>query len=89
MRPQLADRGGWALFISKPAGMNWFHDLFQLGQGGSDQWRSWQRPSTDNTFIRDIAAEIEESRLTMGDAYVRVAAHGDQSDRSIVMPRTQ
>jgi hypothetical protein len=19
--------------------MNWFHDLFQLGKGGSDQWR--------------------------------------------------
>src|SRR5260370_33294701 len=63
IRPSLMDRAGWAILISSPAGMNWFHDLWQLGQQDTDwRWASWQRPSTDNTFLADLAAGIEDAR---------------------------
>ena len=29
LRPALADRQGWALFISTPNGLNWFHRLYE------------------------------------------------------------
>ena len=28
LRPALADRQGWAVFLSTPCGQNWLHDLF-------------------------------------------------------------
>src|SRR5262245_14538783 len=29
LRPTLADRQGWAIFITTPKGFNWVHDLFE------------------------------------------------------------
>ncbi len=43
LQPALADRKGWALFISTPAGRNWFWELFQFGQGRFEDWKSWLR----------------------------------------------
>ena len=72
IRPSLMDRAGWAILISSPAGMNWFHDLWQLGQQDTDgRWASWQRPSTDNTFLSDLEAEIEDARRSSPDFWIR------------------
>ena len=39
LRPELADRNGWACFIGTPKGMNLFYELYTLGQN-TPQWAS-------------------------------------------------
>jgi len=63
LRPALADRQGWAIFISTPNGKNWFHDLFERG-GKADGWESWQRPTSDNPLI--VPEELESARHDLG-----------------------
>jgi phage terminase large subunit-like protein len=60
LRPALADRQGRALFISTPAGLNWFHTLWQRGQDGGSEWHSWKVPTSSNPYIP--ATEIEAAR---------------------------
>ena len=62
IRPALAVRGGWALFISTPKGLNWFHDLFE-GASSMEGWERWRFPSIDSPFMP--AAEVEQSRREM------------------------
>ncbi|MBC7815099.1 MAG: hypothetical protein H7175_28335 [Burkholderiales bacterium] len=52
VRPMLLERRGGALFLSSPNGLNWFHDLYQLGLDPmQDEWRSFQFTSYDNPLI--------------------------------------
>lgn len=61
LRPALSDRLGKALFISTPAGRNWFWRLWMRGQDlRQDEWRSWRFPTSGNPFIK--ATEIEAAR---------------------------
>jgi len=62
LRPTLSVRRGKALFISTPKGLNWFHDLWQMG-GVRDGWAHWQVPSKDNPWLPD--EDVEEARATM------------------------
>lgn len=49
------------MFISTPKGRNWFWRLWQRCQdGGQDEWRGWQLPTSDNPYIAD--GEIEAAR---------------------------
>lgn len=59
----LAFRNGTALFISTPYGYNHFHDIYQLGQGGSPDYKSWKFTSFDNPhlskeYLRTIEATV-------------------------------
>jgi predicted phage terminase large subunit-like protein len=63
LRPALADKRGWAIFISTPNGRNWFHDLFQSADQHAD-WMRWRRPSSDNPAI--AAQELEAVRREIG-----------------------
>jgi phage terminase large subunit-like protein len=63
IRPALADLKGEAIFISTPDGRNWFYDLFQLGQGGDSEWRSWHLTTYDNPTIDP--SEIEAAKRTL------------------------
>lgn len=60
LRPALSDRKGKAMFISTPAGRNWFWRLWQRGQGDDPDWRSWQFPTSANPYIDK--EEIEAAR---------------------------
>lgn len=40
VRPALADRKGWALFIGTPKGKNYFHELYTRGLSGDKNWGS-------------------------------------------------
>ncbi len=52
LEPALADRDGWALFISTPRGYNWFYDLYKRGKDPNDtDWESWKAPTSDNPII--------------------------------------
>lgn len=62
LRPALADRQGWAIFISTPRGHNWYKDLFDTAIRNG--WARWQCPSSQNPVIPK--EELEEARLDMG-----------------------
>jgi predicted phage terminase large subunit-like protein len=64
IRPALADRQGWALFLTTPCGMNWIADLFQTAET-SEGWARWQRPTSDNPIIP--RKELEDARRDMGE----------------------
>jgi len=64
IRPALADRQGWALFLTTPKGVNWIHGLFETA-GTSEDWARWQRPTSENPIIP--AKELEAARRDMGE----------------------
>jgi hypothetical protein len=67
LRPALADRQGWALFISTPQHFNWFWDLYQRGEDPeTEDWASWQMPTWDNPYIAE--SEIEAAQRDMEPA---------------------
>lgn len=64
IRPALSDYAGRALFISTPAGRNWFWRLYQgAGEPGQTDWARWQFPTSANPYI--AAAEIEAARASL------------------------
>ncbi len=63
IRPTLADRQGWIVFISSPNGHGWFYELFRNAQT-TDGWAAWQRPTSDNPRIPP--EEIEAARRDTG-----------------------
>jgi len=71
LRPALADRKGWALFISTPHEIGgWFQKLYERGQSREDaQWASWQYPSWTNPFLDP--AEIDQARADMSELEFR------------------
>lgn len=69
LRPALADRQGWAIFISSPNGKNWFWRMWEKG-GIEDGWEAWQLPTSLNPFI--APGELEQARESLGSfAYSR------------------
>lgn len=62
MRPTLADYAGDAWFLGTPKGYNFFWECFLRGEDGGE-WKSWQRPTSDNPHI--APSEIEAMRLEM------------------------
>jgi hypothetical protein len=60
IRPALADRKGWMIFIGTPYGYNHFYELYLKGQGNDHEWKSWRFRSLDNPFIDPV--EIESAR---------------------------
>ena len=64
IRPALADRQGWALFLTTPNGMNWVHSLFETA-AASEDWARWQRPTSDNPIIPP--KELDAARRDMGE----------------------
>jgi Terminase large subunit, T4likevirus-type, N-terminal len=69
IRPALADRRGWALFIGTPKGMNLFHDLWQRGQAGDSEWWSAVYRADETNIIP--AEELEAAKREMSDAQYR------------------
>jgi len=70
LRPALSDRQGKALFISTPAGRNWFWRLWQRGNDSEqNEWHSWRFPTSANPFIPPT--EIEAARRNLPDRIFR------------------
>jgi hypothetical protein len=66
IRPMLADYQGDAWFGSTPKGRNYFWQLWTRGNDGSPEsaeWRSWQKPTGANPFIKP--EEIEAARVEL------------------------
>jgi len=61
LRPALSDQKGWALFISSPAGRNYFYDLYNAAKD-SDDWNSWQFTTLDGGYVDE-----DEILMAMND----------------------
>lgn len=68
LRPALADRKGWALFIGTPKGLNLFYELYERARADRDWYAGLFR--ADETGIID-AGELAAARATMSDAQFR------------------
>lgn len=68
IRPALADRLGWAVFIGTPKGDNWFRELFDIaGADTSGQWERWQQPSSRNPLLRPEELAAAEKEMIPSD----------------------
>lgn len=63
IRPSLADKQGWAAFLTSPNGKNWIYKLKERAIG-RDDWGVWQRPSSDNPLVTQ--AELDAIRDEIG-----------------------
>jgi hypothetical protein len=64
IRASLSDKKGRCMMIGTPKGRNWFYDLYNLGQEGSDpDWKSWHFTTQDNPLIDPT--EIESAKKTL------------------------
>ena len=70
MRPTLADKKGWCLFIGTPKGKDSLYELYLKGQRGDKDWASWQFRTIDNLAV-DLAEEVEEARKTTPERYFK------------------
>jgi hypothetical protein len=61
IRPALADKQGWALFISTPDGTaSWFYDLWCYAVEAEKDWKRWQFTTIDGDNVPP--EEIEAAR---------------------------
>lgn len=66
VRPALADRQGWALFIGTPKGINLFSELYYRAERGEPEWGCALLRASDTGVIP--ADEIEQARSEMSPA---------------------
>lgn len=68
LRPALSDQGGPAWFITTPAGLNWFHDLWEQAQQESD-WQTFSYTTVQGGNVP--AEEVEAARRTLDERTFR------------------
>ncbi len=73
IRPALADRAGWALFIGTPKGINLFSELYHKAQSlqsaGDTNWAALRFPVTDTDALPP--EEVERLRREQSDNIFR------------------
>lgn len=68
LRPALADKQGWALFISTPQHYNWFYELYERGEKELyGDWASWQAPTWDNPYVPETEIETNQREMLPED----------------------
>jgi len=68
LRPALSDQGGPAWFITTPAGLNWFHDLWEQAQDERD-WTTFSFTTIQGGNVP--AEEIEAAKRTLDERTFR------------------
>ena len=68
LRPALSDQGGPAWFITTPAGLNWFHDLWEAAEDQPD-WSTHSYTTIEGGNVP--AEEIEAARRTLDERTFR------------------
>jgi hypothetical protein len=70
IRPALADRKGWAMFIGTPKGLNKFSELYNMAASGEDPEWTAMMFRVDETDLID-KNELDSSKSLMSDAQYR------------------
>jgi len=65
VRPALADRLGWAMFIGTPKGNNHFKDLRDRAHNSADGWKLLEFKASETGLI--IPTELASAKAEMGD----------------------
>jgi len=68
LRPALSDQGGPAWFITTPAGLNWFHDLWEQAHQ-QDDWQTFSYTTIDGGNVPET--EVEAARRTLDERTFR------------------
>ncbi len=68
LRPALSDQGGPAWFITTPAGLNWFHDLWEQAKDQTD-WRTFSFTTLEGGNVPK--AEVEAAKRTLDERTFR------------------
>ena len=68
LRPALSDQGGPAWFITTPAGLNWFHDLWEQA-ADQDDWSTFSYTTIQGGNVP--AEEVEAARRTLDERTFR------------------
>ena len=68
LRPALSDQGGPAWFITTPAGLNWFHDLWEQA-ADEDDWSTFSYTTIEGGNVP--AEEVEAARRTLDERTFR------------------
>ena len=64
LRPALADKQGWALFISTPEGTaSWFYDLWCFAGEDDNDWKRWSYTTIEGGNVP--AEEVEAARAQL------------------------
>lgn len=66
LRPALADRLGWVIWLGTPCGLNHFYDTYREAQDKTDSGWLARTYSVNETKLVD-QAELDDSRSTMGE----------------------
>lgn len=66
IRPALADRKGWALFIGTPKGANFFKDLRDTAEKGEDNWHLLEFKASETKILDQ--EELDAAFKAMGEA---------------------
>ena len=64
VRPALADRLGWAMFIGTPKGNNHFKDLRDRADKGNDSWKLLEFKASETNLLD--AQELASAKVEMG-----------------------
>lgn len=70
VRPALADRKGWCLFIGTPKGLNQFYELYQYAQQAPDWYAGLYRADETNLPWLD-EEELSQARATQSENQYR------------------
>lgn len=69
LRPMLSDKQGKALFITTPAGMNWFYELYQNHLVDPENWESFSYTTIDGGNVP--ADEVEQAKRDLDERTFR------------------
>ena len=70
IRPALADRQGWAVFIGTPKGRNLFYEIYRQAQANPDEWFSLMLKASESGLLLD--EELAAARQMMDEStYLR------------------
>ena len=66
LQPIVRQNGGWAWFIGTPKGQQKLYSLYNLGQSGDSEWRSWLLRASTSGIISQ--SNLLNSKSTMPEA---------------------
>lgn len=70
IRPLLADRKGWALFIGTPNGRNQFYEVVQTAKSGGDGW-AYAEYRASQTGLLDAGELLAARQVMTADEYAQ------------------
>ena len=69
LRPTLSDRGGHAMFLGTPKGMNWLKDVYDMARIDPENWAAFQYTTIQGGNVPE--AEVEAARRDLDERTFR------------------